>query len=256
MRSSVRERFLAFTEPLEGGVPWPYADIRNLITIAYGNLIDPLSMALPLPFVRPDGSPATQPEITAAWLAVKGDPASAKRGHVYARGLTTLRLTKEGMADLALRKLDSNDSVLRARLTNWEDLPANAQLAMHSLAWACGPGANFPRLFSAVAAGDFDVASVEIHMNEFTPEGLRNAGLIERNVRNKRLMRNAARVRDFHLDPDSLNWETELDVISDEPTFPSLPAPAMPEEPEPKVWVDPSIYLQNDPDDEPPPDAA
>ncbi|MBA2683254.1 MAG: hypothetical protein H0U66_02010 [Gemmatimonadaceae bacterium] len=249
MRDVVRTRWLEFTGPLEGaGIPWLYADVRNLVTCAWGNLCDPLSSALQLPLMHPGGVPASKAEITAAWLAVKGDPRAAKLGHLYAKSLTTIRLTREGMTDIALGKLHANDAILRGRIDGWEDLPACAQMALHSLSWACGAAAHFPRLFSAVAAGDFDVASIEIHMNEWTVDAngnrIKNFGLVPRNVANKILMRNAARVQAFHLDPDLLNWTSDLGV-SDVPTLPELPVA--------------DDYPHEDPtyvDEEPPKDAA
>lgn len=221
MRPVVREQFLAFTEPLEGGIPYLYADIRNLITISYGNLVDPLSAALGLPLMHSGGVVATKAEITSAWLAVKGDPNAASRGHTYARGLTTLRLTREGMGELALGVLGRNDGAALARFPDWEDYPACAQLAIHSLFWACGSAARFPKLYSAVQARDWDACSVHIQMREITPEGLVNAGLRARNTANRRLMINASRVQAYRLDPDTLNW-TSLIGVQDAPTLPDL----------------------------------
>jgi GH24 family phage-related lysozyme (muramidase) len=217
--------WIRFTEDLEGGVPWLYADIRNLLTIAYGNLVDPMSAALALPFVRPDGSLATTAEITTKWLTVKGDPNAATRGHLYARGLTNLRLTPQAMTDLALGKLDDNNRILRTRLPDWDSYPACAQMALHSLAWACGPGFHFPKLVSAVKARDWDAASVHIQMREVTPEGIVNAGLRPRNARNRILMLNAARVDAFHLDADLLNWDAILGV-QDADTQPDIHLPS------------------------------
>ena len=251
MRQAVRDAWLAFTEPLEGGVPYLYADIRGLVTIAYGNLVDPMSAAINLPLRLADGTLATTAEKASAWQAVKNDPAAPRLGHRYARGLTSLRLTPEAMGELALGKLDANDAVLRKRMPDWEDYPACAQLALHSLSWACGPGFHFPRLISATQARDFDAAAVYIHMNETTPEGLKNTGLVPRNVANKILMRNAARVQAFKLDPDLLDWKHDLGV-ADAPTLPAVENPAS----QPTLHVDPSAilrpeeWLKGDPDDD------
>ena len=220
MRSVVRDNWLAFTEPLEGGIPYPYADILGLVTIAYGNLVDPLSVFLRLPLMLPGGVPASTAEKASAFQAVKNDRDAARYGHRYAASLTKVRLTREGMADLALRKLDSNDAALARRLEGWDDMPACAQMAMHSLAWACGPAANFPKLFSALDAGDYDAAAVHIHINEWSGT-LHNKGLIPRNIAAKILMRNAARVQAFKLDPDLLDWTHDLSVSA----IPTQPSP-------------------------------
>lgn len=235
MRYVVTNAWIGFTEGFEGGVPCLYNDIRGLTTIAYGDLCDSPGEAATLPFVHADGTPATQAEIISAWHAVHEDPNCAIRGWTYAAGLVrnSIRLTREGMAGLALRKLATNDAVLHRRLPDWETYPASAQMAFHSLAWACGAGAHYPRLFSAAQARDWDACSVEIHMNEWTPEGLHNKGLVPRNIANKILMRNAERTDAYGLDPDTLNWKAVLGV-SDEVTQPDLsqpdtePPPAIP----------------------------
>ncbi len=241
MRDVVRDRFLEYTEPLEGGIACCYADIRGKVTVAYGNLVDTPGAVAALPLQHPDGTPATNAEKVALWQLLHSDPGAAKGGWWYAAKLSPLRLTREAMGGLALARLDSNDAILRKRLVTWDELGACAQLAMHSLAWACGAGANFPKLFAAVDAGDFSAASVHIHMNEWTPEGLHNKGLIPRNIANKILMRNAQRVRDFHLDPDYLNWTTDLDV-TDSPTQPGggVTNPAS----EPTIAPDPIVHAR------------
>lgn len=257
MRAIVRESWLAFTEPLEGGVACLYNDVRGKTTIAFGNLCDTPGEAAALPMVHPDGTFATTGEKIAAWYTVHGDPNCASQGWRYASRLTNLRLTRDGMAGLALSRLEQNDRILLARLPDWEGYPACAQMALHSLAWACGPHAHFPRLFQAVTNRDFTEAAVQIHMNEWTPEGIHNRGLIPRNVANKILMRNAARVDAYHLDPDTMRWDYVIGV-DDEETQPELSNPAS----QPTIHVDPSAYLRpeewldKDPDDEPPPTAA
>lgn len=247
VRPSVRSVFVVpFTESFEGGISNCYADLRGKCTVAYGNLVDTPGEVAALPLVRVDGSPASVAEKVALWNVIHDDPHAADAGWRYAARLSPLRLTREGMTALATGRLESNDRILRAMLVEWETLPACAQLAMHSWAWACGPHAGFPRLFEAVRAGDYAAAAVEIHMNERTPEGKKNSGLVGRNVANKILMRNAGRVRDFHLDPDLLDWTHDLSV-SDAPTVPALPDST------PIEHVSPDMYRL---DDEPPDDVA
>lgn len=225
---AVRSAWLEFTEALEGGVPWMYADIRNLVTVAYGNLIDPVAMALPLPFEWPNGAKATEQEIRDAWNAIKSNPNAAKRGHLYAKGLTQLALSKEGMGLVAIQKFDANNAILKRRLPDFDSYPSCAQMALHSLAWACGPYFNFGKLIACVQARDWQGAAVSIHINEYTPEGAHNVGLVPRNKRNKMLMLNASRVESYVLDPDCLDWETLLEIptkpeIEERDTEPTLP---------------------------------
>lgn len=226
MRPCVRSIFVVpFTESFEGGVSSLYADIRGKATIAYGNLVDTPGEVAALPLVRADGSLASIAEKIALWNVIHDDPHAAAQGYRYAARLSPLRLTREGMTALATARLDANDRTLRARVPDWEDHGACVQLALHSLAWACGANVHYPRMFGAVNARDYELAAVEIHMNEWTPEGIHNAGLVPRNKANNILMRNAARVHAYHLDPDTLDWHALIGV-GDAPTEPQLDNPA------------------------------
>ena len=231
MRDVVRDAFVKFTAPMEGVVPWMYLDVKGLVTVAIGNLIDPIQYAMPLPFKWQDGRDASRDEIAAEWLRVKNDPNLAKWGHRAAQGITKLRLDDEGIDLVVSRKLAQNVDHLRRRFLEWDQWPACAQLATLSMAWACGPAFHFPMLAAVLNAQDFAEAAKQCHINETG-----NPGIIPRNIRNKRLYRNAARVRDFHLDPDTLEWDHELDVTS-EVTQPALPNPAS----EPTIHVEPDI---------------
>lgn len=254
MRAVVRSCYRGYTEPLEGGLDYLYADKYNWITTGYGNLVDPVSAAMGLPFVHLDGRVARGDEIAAAWHRVKNDPKAAQQGHRYAKTLTTIRLTPDGLERVFYGKLDSNDHALVHLLPDFEDLPACAQLAMHSWAWACGAGAKFPRLLEAVRERDFARASVEIHIDESGPDHILgtaddNFGLHPRNIANRILMKNAAHVQGFKLDPDFLDWKHEI-AVSELPTTPELANPPSSGEtvcvdPGPTLHVDPSEYLRN-----------
>lgn len=220
MRPAVRANFVAFTEPLEGSCSYLYADVLGLVTTGIGNLVDPVMYALDLPWKRPDGSRASRDEIALAWHTVKDDPHAARLGHRYAARLTTLRLAPEDVSALVLGKLDANDAALRKRFPEWEQWPADSQLATHSMAWACGPNFRFPRLEAALRARDFLLAAEECHMRT---DG--NPGIVPRNTANRILYRNAALSRD----PELLYWPRDLatdpvdtDVPEDAPTVPYL----------------------------------
>ncbi|MDB4942985.1 MAG: hypothetical protein JWP97_2519 [Labilithrix sp.] len=232
------KNWIAFTEGFEGGVSCPYLDIRGKMTIAYGNLVDSPGAVSGLPLVHPDGRLATIAEKVAMFERLTA-PAVAPRlahdGWTAAARLTDLRLPRADMIALALGRLASNEAILRQRFPSFDTYPLCAQMALHSLSWACGAGFDYPKLEAAVRARDWYTASLEIHMKERTPEGKLNAGLVPRNVANKVLMRNAAKVEAFGLDPETLEWVDELSVkdvptvrdlsIHDEPTNPgTLPS--------------------------------
>lgn len=235
MKDSVRAVFPSFSERFEGSVRWMYADVKGLITVAIGNLIDPIQMALQLPFVHADGKPASRDEIAADWLNLKqrtciaakeykggpcpwkgtGKVCLAHEGHLKAKPLARLSLTDEGVAMLVARKLEQNDAFLVKRFPDFEQWPADAQLSVHSLSWAAGPAFRFPKLEACLKAQSFavyevdadgvshlvDGAAFHCHMNEAG-----NPGLAPRNDANVLLFENAASVLANGLDPEVLYW--------------------------------------------------
>lgn len=222
MRPSVRAAFVGFTAPLEGVVRWMYLDVKGLVTVGIGNLIDPLPAALAVPFVTRFGTPATQQEIATEWSLLKGRTDVARNGYRAAQDVTTIRLTDEGVEHVVFAKLDSNDTYLRRRFPDFEDWPADAQLATHSMSWACGPAFHFPELEKALRNRDFERAAAECHMDETG-----NHGLIQRNVANKKMYRNAARVQSFKLDPEELHYPAVLTDIEPEPAPETQPEPGI-----------------------------
>lgn len=203
MRAPVERVFIPFTNPLEGCVLRMYTDGLNLVTVGRGNLIDgsarggsdPAAPALPLPWTRlVDGGGATDDEIRAEWLRVK-QGGFAHTGWRAAAAAAALTLSQQAVDDLTIGKLHSNDAELRGRFDGWETLPAAVQLAVHSMAWACGSGFRFPRFAAALAARDWGTYSVddagkttplsgcilECHLDETGNRGLvpRNAAQVE-----------------------------------------------------------------------------
>lgn len=211
MRESVAKAFVPFSDPLEGTVPFFYQDVKGLVTIAIGVLVDPLFMAINLPLVRPDGTPADESEIAREWWSVKRAPPDAKGrtaaqlGHRYVKQFTKLRLTPDGVEQVVRQKLGTMVGELRRRFPDFDEWCADAQLATLSMSWACGPAFRFPKLESALKAWDFTTAAKECRMNE---KG--NPGLAPRNDRNLVLYQNAARVDREDLDPDVLYWPRDL----------------------------------------------
>ncbi len=226
MRPSVRVAFLPFTERLEGCVRWMYLDILGLVTVGYGNLIDPIQTALDgLYRVRGNGLPATRDQIAAEWRMVKGHKTAAKHGHRVLEGPTTLRLTDEGLEKIVGDRLALNETVLRKRFPDMDAWPADAQLATHSMAWACGANFHFPRLAAALRAKDFELAAKECHIDTDGPDHIPgtaddNHGVIQRNVDNKRMYANAALALAEEMDPEELHWP--LDLRREVATVPDL----------------------------------
>lgn len=233
MRQAAIDAFVTFTEKFEGRVNSMYLDLHipdPLVTIGIGNLIDPVSLALSLPFTFPDGRAASQAEIAAAWQAVKGRTDLAKAGFHAFESLTTLRLTDDAVGKLVLGRMQTNEAFLARRFPGWDTWPADAQLGMHSIAWAAGAGIQAPHLQIALTASPprFDVAAGpdgdaahdlrfrgEAWLHDATVvsapgaplvERLTNPGLRPRNLATKLLFTNAQRAQTQGLDPEVLSW--------------------------------------------------
>jgi GH24 family phage-related lysozyme (muramidase) len=231
MRPIVAARFLDFTRPLEGLVEHMYVDVKGLVTIGFGNLIDPISYALALPFVKKvGGARATPAEITAEWNLIKDADNKLQlktKGYTACAPLTALKLTQEAILDLCGQRLRANEWELKKirefqKLDEW---PADAQLALHSMAWAMGPafaaGGQWPRFRAACGKMDFMAAADNCRIGEAG-----NPGVVPRNLANKRLFWNAYLVltgaavwysRDILYYPLQLMYEPPPDLYWDGP---------------------------------------
>ena len=224
MRDSVKKSFNSFTTKFEGRVSWMYLDIKGLVTVAVGNLIDPVDAALGLPFVHKSTKvAATRDEIRAEWTMLKGKQDLAKKGHKACEAITDLRMTDQGMDDLVLAKLTSNESVLKKSFSDWDAWPADAQLGVLSMAWALGPGfpAHWTKFTAAVKAQDWTAAAANCKINETG-----NPGVKPRNEADVVLFTNAAAVKATGLDPATLYYPADArTVAAPTPTTPTT-APA------------------------------
>lgn len=189
----VREGWVAFNAPLEGVVPWMYLDVRGLVTTAIGVLIDPIEMAIYLPWRRQDGTSATRAEIEADWCRIKGRQGLARKGHRAAELVAQLRLSPEGVEQATLERLDLMARDLVERFPALPSWPWQAQMATLSLAWAVGTALprGWPRLTAALREEDWIEASREC---EIRSEG--NPGVVPRNEQNRLLYLEAASERE------------------------------------------------------------
>lgn len=212
MWQSVVDAFQDTMAEWEGVVPWMYLDIKGLVTVAIGNLIDPVGYAVSLPFVKQDGTVATPADILVEWNLIKSTTRLAKHGYQAAKPLTRLRLTPEGIDRVVAAKRQEMTGHLLKRFPELPTWPADAIMATLSMSWACGPGFRFPLLEKALKAKDFNAAALNCHINE---DG--NPGVAPRNVGNKLMYRNAAKVIALGLTPEVLHYpkvaEPEQPVI-------------------------------------------
>jgi GH24 family phage-related lysozyme (muramidase) len=217
MHDSVKAIWVRFNEPLEGLVTCLYADELGLVTTGMGNLVDPVGVALSLPWQMPDGRPARHDQIAQAFTAVKMDPKCRVKGWTYAARLplNNIRLTRLDVEKLIVSKLEANDVRMRARVPDWESRCADAQLAVHSMAWAMGPNffAKFPKFTAAFIARDYMTAAAQCKIAK------ERGTIVERNKRNRQLLENAAAIEaDPNAERSKLVWPAS--------EAPTLPPPA------------------------------
>lgn len=209
MRPTARAVVRPLSEQLEGRTRNPYADVKGLVTVSVGCLIEPIELALKLPW-EIDGRAATEAEIRADWNTVNelptkwGDkPWTAKRQEPYTR----IRLSDAGVDQLMAKRLDANIAYLKTRLfTEWDTYPADAQLAIMLTAWALGAGFDKtkpPRhaLVAAIRSRDWLAAKVHAHIDTAG-----NAGVLERNRAIELCFDNATTSEERGLDPAWLWW--------------------------------------------------
>lgn len=204
VHDAVRDTWIAFNEPFEGRVRWMYLDVRGLVTVGIGNLIDPVGEALARPFVHDaDGTPASTDEIRTAWEDLKGRPELASRGHRACEELNDLRLRDDAIDELVMAKLSANEEVIAGRFPDFAAWPADAQLGTLSMAWALGPHftSRWPRFTSAATSGDWSTAAAECRIDETG-----NPGVAPRNRADLQLFENAAVVARGDLDVAALWW--------------------------------------------------
>lgn len=186
-------RATALNRRFEGVIRWMYLDIKGLVTCGIGNLIDPMDAALPLPWLRKaDGRPASQAEIMAEWQHMKAQTSLSHRGADEAGRVATLVLSDAMVDAIAQRKLEANHETLRRRFPELDDWPADAQVAIHLMAWAMGPG--FPRTWPRFSAA-CDVRNWASAAAESQIPAAGNAGLVPRNAEVRRLLLATASAR-------------------------------------------------------------
>lgn len=226
MRQSVLETFPGFTRDLEGACSWLYLDKLGIPTTAYGNALFSTAAMCALPWRHSDGAFASRDEMIAEYSAIlnlkdKRNPYGVlwtDCGGGAFQALTRLHLDGEGVAALVRSTIAKDDLYLQKKFPDYETWPACAQLAVHSLEWACGDAYSFPKMDAALRDRDFATAALQIEM---TKEHNPGNDLTRRNEANRILMLNAQRVDAYHLDPDLLNW-TSLLGVSDAETLPDL----------------------------------
>jgi hypothetical protein len=200
MFPAVQSAFTTFSAQFEGRVAFMYLDVKGLVTVGVGNLVDPVTLAQALPFrfknrpgIANPGSPASPDQIATEWQTLKNNPNLGVKGFHACDPITQLELSGDAIDALILDRLTKNEGFLKRQLwfQGFDTWPADAQLGLLSMSWAMGPAGpgNFPNFRMSCQKLDFKSAAVECKMSEAG-----NPGLIPRNQANFTLFSNAALV--------------------------------------------------------------
>ena len=94
-------------------------------------------------------------------------------------------LTDVSLDNVVMQRLQANEKYISNAFVNWNKFPANVQLMIHSMAWALGAGFEHTWKDFTHCCESFNWvgASEQCHINETN-----NAGVIPRNVANKKLL--------------------------------------------------------------------
>ena len=199
LRTATTDHFVPFSQKFEGHTNYMYTDSKGYVTTGIGNLIDPVSQALPLPWKHADGTAASQAEIQAEFSKIK----SAWPGiqSVGDKAIASLFLSDQDIAALVHGKLAQNHQYLTSQFPDIASWPADAQMAVHSISWAWGPGfaskwGNLGNAFKAAvnqAGPDFQQAA-DVMTQASAQEEHINPGIVPRNAANRSLFANAAAI--------------------------------------------------------------
>ncbi len=220
-----------------------YCDTLNLVTSGIGNLLDdgphnafvvnPQVMAKALALAwRHKGSGWTRnnpivgaalsrDEIVAAWTVTKlkeqTTPGFNKQGGFAYTNLTDATLDLATMHALFDRTVTSFDRTLQGRYAGYSAWPADAQLALLSMAWNMGPSfktppvQDFTAFKAAVDALDFREAAVQSFFRGGGGTFDKRTG---RNAENVVMFNNAADVIQQGIDPERLFFPGKVPAAS------------------------------------------
>lgn len=154
----VRAAFPKLVEGFEGREPGMYRDDapEGYVTCAVGVLVDPMRLALPLPWLLPDETRAGPLAIAVEWTRVHDLPPGMVASHYVSPA--GLHLDEDAIDALTLSHLDENVAILVVLFPDFASWPAAAQMGICLMAWALGAGfaRTWPRFTAHARAQDWN----------------------------------------------------------------------------------------------------
>ena len=150
---------VAALRKFEGSVPWMYLDTVGKVTIGIGMMLPSIEAARSIPFVLGDRA-ATLDEIGREYQRVSAmKPGLLAKVYRKANGLT---LSEETINERLQHTLVGFEGYLRSHIPSYDTLPDAAKLGLLDMIYNLGPGrlfSEYPKLFKAIAAGDWRTAA-------------------------------------------------------------------------------------------------
>ena len=160
MWPATREAFYGLTVPLEDDIPHMYRDRLGYVTWGIGIKDDPgpTTKTTRQPWVKCNGYLATDAEVTAEWKRIKAGPLYADNSAKIA----TMHLPKDARDGAFWDVADGMERSLQTQFPAWVAWPADAQLAVMSMAWNFGPNltGGWPTLSAHLSDRDWEFAAL------------------------------------------------------------------------------------------------
>jgi len=209
-RAAVLSAFVAYSKNFEGCLPFPYLDVKRLVTVGIGELENDIHDFFALPFTI-DGRPALTAEKSYGYSQLRNCGLDPRKGGVQYENVTRLRLSDAAITTLTSMKLSQNERVIEAFIPEFYILCSDAQLAIHSMSWALGAACwpKWPKLTAAIRSGAWDVANQQCQPSD-AEMAVQNDSFHKRVASWHTLFSNAGVVAAQQIDPEALQYPTVL----------------------------------------------
>jgi GH24 family phage-related lysozyme (muramidase) len=207
MHQSVQNALYDFLKQYEGKVNFMYLDVKGLVTVGVGHLIDPVNMATKLEFrTKGGGGAVSAGEVAAEWQTVKARKDLMQKGAAAFDAITHLELSDNGIRAMvkssaaAIEDYIKNNASAKKFYSDFDNWPADAQLAFMGVAWGGIPIPQFGwhKFPEACRVEDWDAAAVECKISSPIAAG--------RNEAHKMMFLNAAAVKANGDNISELSW--------------------------------------------------
>lgn len=206
MHYSVISALPLFLKQYEGKVNFMYLDVKGLVTVGIGHLIEPVDMALKLEFGYKSGGKASPSEVSAEWQTVKNSKHLIGKGGEAFGAITKLQLTDNGIKTMVTEDAKGIENYIKTNASartfygDFDNWPADAQLGFMGVAWGGIPLPQFGwhKFPEACKKQDWEAAAKECKISSPIAAG--------RNEAHKLMFLNAAAVRSNTDDIKELAW--------------------------------------------------